>query len=369
MRIDNVPNLKIYKLSEEQYKRKAENGEIEENAFYFTPGGDESAGGPAIIDVIELPTEDIQENTFYRLLTGSVVRNGLDRDDFTCLCVEGLPEIGESAFDQESMLFTVYFNTQDREVYGYVDSMLSMALSAPAGWYPVAVLFGAIDGEYGGVINDISEDPRDGLARFLVSKTIYQYSGKWVSMKMIGSPGTGRMAETFNHPMSQASGDYSHAEGAYSHAQGESSHAEGNISHAQGDYSHAEGYSTHAEGECSHAEGVFSHAEGNYSHAEGYHVIAEGNSSHAEGHYTIARGDDQHVQGRYNIEDAEGKYAHIVGNGTGITLSNAHTLDWDGNAWYAGTVEATAMIIKSPNGTRFKITVDDNGYITASKDI
>ena len=42
MRIDDVPNLKIYKLSEEQYKRKVENGEIEENAFYFTPGGDES---------------------------------------------------------------------------------------------------------------------------------------------------------------------------------------------------------------------------------------------------------------------------------------------------------------------------------------
>lgn len=34
-----------------------------------------------------------------------------------------------------------------------------------------------------------------------------------------------------------------------------------------------------------------------------------------------------------------GKYAHIVGNGTSDdNRSNAHTLDWDGNAWYAGTL-------------------------------
>ena len=35
------------------------------------------------------------------------------------------------------------------------------------------------------------------------------------------------------------------------------------------------------------------------------------------------------------------KYAHIVGNGTGIAdnqRSNAHTLDWEGNAWFAGKV-------------------------------
>lgn len=33
------------------------------------------------------------------------------------------------------------------------------------------------------------------------------------------------------------------------------------------------------------------------------------------------------------------KYAHIVGNGTSNTKrSNAHTLDWEGNAWFAGKV-------------------------------
>lgn len=59
--------------------------------------------------------------------------------------------------------------------------------------------------------------------------------------------------------------------------------------------------------------------------------------SHAEGDRTIASSENQHVQGKYNIEDATNTYAHIVGNGTSDTSrSNAHTLDWNGNAWYAG---------------------------------
>lgn len=66
---------------------------------------------------------------------------------------------------------------------------------------------------------------------------------------------------------------------------------------------------------------------------------------------------------------AANKYVHIVGNGTNAkTRSNAHTLDWDGNAWYAGTVEGTAMIIKSStegSEKKFKITVDDSGVLSA----
>ena len=84
-------------------------------------------------------------------------------------------------------------------------------------------------------------------------------------------------------------------------------------------------------------------ALGNSSHAEGNVTIAKGNYSHAEGNYTTANSKSQHVQGEHNIPDTEGdantrgKYAHIVGNGTSAAdLSNAHTIDWEGNAWYAG---------------------------------
>lgn len=68
-------------------------------------------------------------------------------------------------------------------------------------------------------------------------------------------------------------------------------------------------------------------------------TTAAGKYSMSEGKGTIARADCQHVQGKYNIPDVDGIYAFIIGNGISMTmLSNAHTVDWDGNAWYAGDV-------------------------------
>lgn len=123
-------------------------------------------------------------------------------------------------------------------------------------------------------------------------------------------------------------------------ASGIASHAENEFTTASGSCSHAEGYSTIASADQSHAEGYNTIASGNGSHAEGEFTTASGDCSHTEGGNTTALSNFQHVQGKYNIEDAEDKYAHIVGNGTETTKSNAHTLDWKGNAWYAGDVEA-----------------------------
>ena len=152
-----------------------------------------------------------------------------------------------------------------------------------------------------------------------------------------------------------ADGMYSHAEGAYTTANGQSSHAEGERTEAKGFFSHTEGVGTKAEGEASHAEGAYttangkhSHSEGYttkvngwYSHAEGYLTEVNGGYSHAEGASTIATGYYQHVQGKYNIEDKSNKYAHIVGNGNNSNRSNAHTIDWDGNGAFAGSVSST----------------------------
>lgn len=91
-------------------------------------------------------------------------------------------------------------------------------------------------------------------------------------------------------------------------------------------------------GEKSHAEGFKTVALGVDSHAEGESTQALNINSHAEGCGTIAAGDNQHAQGKYNIEDTADVYAHIVGNGQLRAPSNAHTLDWDGNAWFAGEV-------------------------------
>jgi hypothetical protein len=77
---------------------------------------------------------------------------------------------------------------------------------------------------------------------------------------------------------------------------------------------------------------------GTYSTTLGFSGVASGSSSLAEGFCTIAKGNYQHVQGKNNIEDGLNRYAHIVGNGDLETRSNAHTVDWDGNAWFAGDI-------------------------------
>ena len=118
--------------------------------------------------------------------------------------------------------------------------------------------------------------------------------------------------------------------------------AEGYNTTASGFHSHAEGWSTTASSYHSHAEGCSTIASNNQSHAEGYNTEASGTSSHAEGDHTIASSNYQHVQGKYNIEDSSNTYADIIGNGDETNRSNAATVDWNGNAWYAGAVTSNA---------------------------
>ena len=157
-----------------------------------------------------------------------------------------------------------------------------------------------------------------------------------------------------------ASGDCSHAEGNITIASGMNSHAEGIGTTASGNNSHVEGRNTKASGRNSHAEGESTTSSGGGSHAEGSNTIASGSESHAEGYYTKASSDFQHVQGRYNIEDTEGKYSHIVGNGIDDTKrSNAHTLDWKGNAWFAGKLSQEGAPTENKDLVTKKY-VDDN---------
>lgn len=140
----------------------------------------------------------------------------------------------------------------------------------------------------------------------------------------------------------------SHAEGYQTLASGNYSHAEGDTTITSGDSSHAEGCRTTASGDYgSHAEGCRTSASGNYSHAEGYDTVASGISSHAEGRSTIASGKYSHVEGKYNVEDTEDKYAHITGGGSNTNRRNIYTLDWEGNATFAGGVTCTNHLYES----------------------
>ena len=93
----------------------------------------------------------------------------------------------------------------------------------------------------------------------------------------------------------------------------------------------------------------------------------------------------------WNIGDgAKSNLLHIVGNGTAVKRSNAHTLDKSGNAWYAGDVyvgstsgtnrdagskklateeyvDDKKLIVVSTSGKKYKITVDDTGTLSATE--
>ena len=150
---------------------------------------------------------------------------------------------------------------------------------------------------------------------------------------------TGRGSHAEGGAGTIASGKYAHGEGYGTTASGQAAHSEGYNTYATGNYSHASGYNSKAAADMSNAENYATEANGKCSHAEGLISIANGMASHAEGGGTIASGKYQHVQGKYNVEDADNKYAHILGGGSDANnRKNIHTVDWDGNAEYRGDV-------------------------------
>lgn len=156
--------------------------------------------------------------------------------------------------------------------------------------------------------------------------------GEWNTASGIAS-----FAEGYGNTASE---HYSHAEGRQTTASGRYSHAEGNQTVASGWYSHAEGYLTSA-AYSSHAEGARSEASGHGAHAEGSSTVASGDDSHAQNIGTVAASGGQTALGKYNVEDANDKYAFIIGNGTSDSArSNALTVDWDGNVEASGSVSA-----------------------------
>lgn len=194
-----------------------------------------------------------------------------------------------------------------------------------------------------------------------------------------------------------AKGRACHVEGAYgkalqdgTHVEGYGCEATGYWSHAEGEYTKVTSYASHAEGSytkmpdgstryttasgyASHAEGGGCHTTGTAAHAEGIGTTANGRCSHVEGVYTVASGKNQHVEGVANIEDTADKYIHIAGNGVDPSnRSNAYTLDWNGNGWFAGNVEASAIILRSStegSTKTFKLTINDSGELNISENI
>ncbi|MBQ0112770.1 MAG: hypothetical protein KBT03_06550 [Bacteroidales bacterium] len=185
----------------------------------------------------------------------------------------------------------------------------------------------------------------EGDANGYANRALADGSGNSISgtyMTKVKPTGTGSLS--LNRKAGTTVGTNSVAVGNNTAATGIASHAEGDGTTAGGNVSHAEGYNTKAIGAYSHTEGDNTTANGMFSHAENQATTANGKASHAEGYFTTASGEYQHAQGKFNIADTANKYVDIVGNGTADNArSNAYTLDWNGNAWFAGGIHTNGV--------------------------
>lgn len=120
-------------------------------------------------------------------------------------------------------------------------------------------------------------------------------------------------------------------------------------------------------GEASYAEGGGNIAYGDASYAGGLCTFAAGFASTTYGIGTTAPGEAQYVLGKYNNSDITS--AFIIGNGSEDTPSNAMTVDWDGNAWFSGSISYgnPATIIKPPEPHTVTCYLTD-GSVTLTPD-
>ena len=293
----------------------------------------------------------------FQLMNGTVyaVQNAISIDPFI------IGDTYKITWDGQEYELVASEEIQNGDSLPYIGNVNYVNMTS-GGDIPFAILFFGSN-NFIAIDSTVSDITSHTLEIVHVERIVHKIDKKFLpDVKIIGAEGTGENAEIFNdYEGNIASGDYSHAEGSGTTASGRCSHAEGDGTTASGnDGAHAEGLDTTASGNPSHAEGYKTTASGSGSHAEGWYGTASGRCSHAEGGYTVAsgaqshaEGDEtratsfcQHVQGKYNITDVSpdgsegiGTYAHIVGNGTSsYKRSNAHTLDWEGNAWYQGDI-------------------------------
>ena len=131
----------------------------------------------------------------------------------------------------------------------------------------------------------------------------------------------------------------------------------GNIRALQGSVYHSKSFKLDAGGGNTEGEGCI---------AAGYGCAAIGDGTAAFGYNSVAKGLGQTAIGKCNVIDDNNDYAFIIGNGADMRVesrANIHTVDWDGNAWFAGNVECGKLIMTTESGKRYNLTMKDGGTI------
>lgn len=232
-----------------------------------------------------------------------------------------------------------------------------------------------------------------------------------LNAKMDKSNPIGTGSFSLNRDTARPIGDYSVAVGYKTVAMGQASHAEGEMTLAIGDYSHAQGYDTIATADFQNVIGKYNIVEEDKyifvkdekavelaSHTPMQIVdmftiddtgIVNLRLSSSASAYMIAdiwwqgmlvyyqdcvyeilsvtnnimKSTVSFIWKEHIVVDTTtgiGAYAHIIGNGSSSGRSNAHTVDWDGNAWFAGNVYVNSTSgTNRDDGSKKLATIDD----------
>ena len=159
---------------------------------------------------------------------------------------------------------------------------------------------------------------------------------------------------------------YARSSGVSNRVHGDAASADGRSNIITGRYGRASGY-LNKTGYAGHVQNRGNTALGIDASGSGRDTVADGERSFTMGHGTVAKAKDQLARGKYNIPDDGQNYADIVGNGKDDNnRSNAYTLDWDGNAWYAGNIEAKDVFVEKCNtglNIHGKVEIEKSGTI------
>lgn len=117
-------------------------------------GGGGGSSSPAIIEVAELPTENIDTSAFYKLITGTIYMMGIPYPIMPVVVVSEFPDTGSEA--------NIYFNIQDGKAYQYD--------GASSSYTDASQTFPAVCSE--------SEITQGGICVFIQSE-IWYYYGEW----------------------------------------------------------------------------------------------------------------------------------------------------------------------------------------------
>ena len=158
--------------------------------------------GTAIIDVAELPSENINDKALYRLVSGTFAADGELSDEWSCFCVDELPEIGVPVRD--TTIINAYYHAQEDKLYVFVVDEEFTELGIPWGWNEIAVFLDAFGAPWGGIVTDINDATEPDTLYLLLEKTLYAWNGEWVALKDNGTSVEGLVEITDGEPTKES---------------------------------------------------------------------------------------------------------------------------------------------------------------------